>query len=359
MLELLMKRLILIVVGVFSLVVGYTTFRFYMPESALSRLKPTQPNEQISPPSGKWHVIANKIEQPFGQIQFIDEFQGWGVSTNSLWRTQDGGRTWNRVSAVPTMPTKGILQGTDVYYKVQFLNDRNGWLLRGSSLLHTDDTGRNWQEKEFPNTVIRSFHFTDPLRGWAVGGILTQTGRKEDTKESWRGAIYTTEDGGDTWREISTGIRLDHNWTLFDIWPINENKVWVVGDAILRSGNGGKTWKRVNIEDGVYGSPSKIQFNGERLGWITTNQGNRFLLTRDGGESWEVRQGPDDAGGVYNLIFVGEDTVWWVVNNIFHSNDGGKSWAKEMDGRFNYIYHIPGSKLILAVGDVLAVRPIQ
>lgn len=208
-------------------------------------------------------------------IAFKNASEGWilcersrfgaskGSNRSYLIRTQDGGKTWNRIDFhSPTEPrTKIFFDGKGDGYTVGEggllsglpLNEkpekRFGLPLRylimdgvavsgsrillvggGGSAIWTDDGGVNWQLSGFttarPDAKINSVAFIDDRRGWATGN---------------NGLILSTHDGGTSWKNESSGT----SFNLTDIVFTSELDGFVAGEngTILRSNDGGRTWK--------------------------------------------------------------------------------------------------------------------
>ncbi|MBN1208714.1 MAG: DUF1906 domain-containing protein [Myxococcaceae bacterium] len=133
---------------------------------------------------------------------FIDAAQGWLVGVDPLapgqlfvLETADGGRSWNE-QLVPT----SVLEKDSVYARAQvhFLDAQRGWLLGKvatsaafsvGELLRTEDGGKTWQRLPAPPAAGRIV-FIDGERGFMVGAPVAEK-------------LYATEDGGKSWRELS------------------------------------------------------------------------------------------------------------------------------------------------------------
>jgi photosystem II stability/assembly factor-like uncharacterized protein len=102
--------------------------------------------------SGKtWQKQNVSIVQPtLYSIYFIDENEGWaagrssvdgkGLSSNTqglLLHTGDGGNTWERIE----------LQEKDIYYQsVHFSTPEHGWLISNEKVYRTNDKGKSWEK---------------------------------------------------------------------------------------------------------------------------------------------------------------------------------------------------------------------
>jgi photosystem II stability/assembly factor-like uncharacterized protein len=238
-------------------------------------------------------------------IQFFDEKHGWGVTSQYVLRTEDGGTTWYNV----TPP--GI---TDFGYSPThyFLDRSHGWVVLPNQsdpsapgqLFRTSDGGAIWQESAFPAGTGGSFSFVDPNTGFFLAALDAGAGSE------WV-AVESTEDGGATWK------------TVFTHTPGAEQKP---GD--LPAG----------------GMKSGISFRDATHGWVTGNipMDNYIYLyySTDGGTTWTLQPAtiPSDLGtvmtGTYPPMFFGQEGIMPVtmvgnVTNlvIYKSSDGGVTWT--------------------------------
>jgi photosystem II stability/assembly factor-like uncharacterized protein len=249
--------------------------------------------------------------------------------------------------------------------RVQFINLTDGWLLEGNDLLHTKDGGKTWQKQETDQlNVIRAFHFLDKSIGWWVGAKLCLPKNDEEV-ESWHGVVYMTKDGGQTWDEMiiktKTKFHSRFSWHLLDIWSASSKDIWAVGDIILHSTDGGYTWAEteINRRHDIYGKPTHIQFTDSAIGWITTNQGNKYLITNDGGETWDIRLAPTETGGFTSLYYRNLSEAWGVAGNVYYSNDSGKTWLQVEKGKYIVIGYSKEGRTLWVGGNEIATYRSQ
>ncbi len=90
--------------------------------------------------------------------------------------TADGGRSWT------------LTEPPDIALSLFFLNESLGWMVGRNGVYRTEEAGRSWTSLRGPRGLLRVY-FLDEKRGWAVG---------------MRKSIYATDDGGRTWKHVST-----------------------------------------------------------------------------------------------------------------------------------------------------------
>jgi len=119
------------------------------------------------------------------------------VAELAVYRTQDGGQSWETV-LLPTNPSASDpLVGLPVAGYLDFLDPHTGWvalrLPSGSSfslgrLFATQDGGLTWEERSLP--LGGPAEFMDALRGWSAGGPSGDQ-------------LFQTPDGGRSWQPVS------------------------------------------------------------------------------------------------------------------------------------------------------------
>jgi photosystem II stability/assembly factor-like uncharacterized protein len=120
--------------------------------------------------------------------------------------------------------------------------------------------------KIYENRFISDNYFFDGKTGFLIGS---------------EGNIIKTEDTGQSWKAINSGV-VEHLW---DIEFLNRSIGFIVGDfgRILKSIDGGESWRKTNsgTQENIY----SIAFKNELEGWVGTESG--MMYTTDGGENWQ------------------------------------------------------------------------
>ena len=239
-------------------------------------------------------------------LEFVGPFYGWftvsqtltmNSSAADLYRTSDGGLTWER-SALP-------FDGDTHFHTASI-----GWLVGScctgapNQLYRTSDGGLTWEKQAIaPNPVDTGFDYHDyslPVFADARSGALAITLRDE-SYETTAVAFYRTQDSGETWQLAATlprppgpflpgpggsaGISIPAQVLTLDIWFVS------MGQSLDRTLDGGATWEEFP-QSGLPGFHARLQFVTADFGWSVLFKDNcgsdceLLARTFDGGQTW-------------------------------------------------------------------------
>jgi photosystem II stability/assembly factor-like uncharacterized protein len=181
-----------------------------------------------------WAPQTSGTDKHLFAVDFVDAEVGVAVGDwGTVVVTRDGGETWEGRS----LPNDVIL------YDVQMLDRSAGWIVGElGTVLRTEDGGSSWVERPSGiNKTLFGLYFADPQRGWLVG---------------LDGLIVHTDDGGATWQiqrgsnEVGTLEQVQFSQSVEDpslyAVAVTGERGFAVGEAgaIFTSGDGGRSWRR-------------------------------------------------------------------------------------------------------------------
>lgn len=273
-------------------------------------------NENLNPQSSlfKYPVTAGGV----GWVAGNSLGDGYGI----ILHTTDGGSRWERQGSEGEIPDVDLAT-------VSAVDVCNAWVVGGVSdgygvILRTQDGGKSWTRQgdkdQIPEVGILAIHAVNNSIAWAAGGDV----------------ILLTKDGGATWNKQAQGLATGYG--LFGVYASDANHVWVVGGCgdqscqdepgiILRSKNGGKTWKRTYHQKGELGG-YLISVHGLDSKTVWTVGNDTVLHTTDGGKTWQDKT-PAEGGGFYdwNGVFaVDNENIWFARDNDGIFKYDGSKW---------------------------------
>jgi photosystem II stability/assembly factor-like uncharacterized protein len=160
----------------------------------------------------------------------------------------------------------------------------------------------------------------------------------------------TSHDGGETW--VSKSMNTDCSMLLdIKMFDKNEGIVCAATDGdieksnalILRTSDGGNTWKKVYQSTRPFESTWKASFPTKNVGYVSLQSYNpdtlvkqqRVAKTIDGGKTWtEINLVEDTNAREFGIGFTDEKHGYvGTLDTGFETKDGGLTWKKVNLGR--------------------------
>lgn len=153
-----------------------------------------------------WSQI--KLDDEPVSMFFLDDSTGWMVGQRGIWKTEESGRTWKRISR----------QSNGKLLKVWFLDAMHGFAVgREKTVLESFDGGKSWKkvkaaEEPTGNKKIALYSqisFMNSQIGLIVGSAIPPTTRGFNTRARQVPTMtlqLQTLDGGKTWKPTSAPL---------------------------------------------------------------------------------------------------------------------------------------------------------
>ncbi len=191
---------------------------------------------------------------------FVGAYMGDG-----LYMTKDGGKTWRAVEAENEPEGEGTFKNHAVWaVKIALSNHKVVWAAHNQWVEKSVDGGETWIHI-LNSTMQRdcegcggdgdNFRFCRSVAIDPTDSEVVYVGTGGPWSSYPSGAIYKTEDGGETWEKMNQGNDFDHSVTDIDIDPQDSGIIWAVTSSfgvggwestLYRSGDGGETWTDIH-----------------------------------------------------------------------------------------------------------------
>ena len=216
-----------------------------------------------------------------------------------VFRTIDGGKTWERVLFTDENTGCSDLVMDPNNPRILFAGM---WPLAihtwgresggpGSGLFKSTDGGATWKRlsgRGLPARTTGKFALaiarSNSNRVYAM--IETGDGVPLEGKETDRGKLWRSDDGGENWRLVSYDRNMGgrtHYYFRTEVSPNNENEAYFLTGGFAVSIDGGETAKTVSFANSPGGDNHDI--------WIDPTNANRMAVANDGGVSLSVNRG--------------------------------------------------------------------
>lgn len=281
--------------------------------------------------------------------------------TKSIYRTIDGGVTWESV-----VVSNVLLDFTDVY----FTNANDGWVVAGvdgqtaGKLFKTNDGGATWQDLSSNVPDISS----NPLSSIRMNGNngIIGCAAGEFTTTNFPN-YYLTTDGGNTWiakNLPNPNIPFVSDFEIFRVSSNTESGTFQISgraggstNIIYNSTNNGASFSETLFDtQGIQNSPFDIFNIDDTVYWIPTLAPEK---STNGGSSWSSFSYHSNSPNMFSGFFETPNKGWIVGANssIYSTENGAISWTElqNIDGQpiLRDIFMSDG--IIWAVGENSAI----
>ena len=302
-------------------------------------------------------------------IYFVNEKTGWYVNGyGSMYKTIDGGETWTKV-----FENKGSF-----FRAIAFLDEKTGFLGTVGTdyfpnvtdtipLYKTTDGGVTWTPVAYTGPYVKGLCGMNIVKEMYINhGVadykyhIYAVGRVGSPAN-----MVVSHDGGNTW--VAHPMN-DVCKMLFDIRMLDKKTGFACAASdedisksnalILKTIDGGKTWKKVYQSTRPFETTWKVSFPTKKVGYVTIQSYNpdpsvtqqRIAKTVDGGETWaELNLANDATAREFGIGFIDENHGFvGTMSSGFETIDGGQTWQKIDLGRACNkirILHTPEGKM--------------
>ncbi|MEK6480353.1 glycosyl hydrolase [Catalinimonas sp. 4WD22] len=207
-----------------------------------------------------------------------------------IYKTTNGGESWEKVLYVDEKSgASGLtmdMTNPRILYAAFWEHQRYPWKVKsggeGSGIYKSTDAGESWEElteglPELMGKIGISVSRANPNRIWA-------------NIEAEEGGVYRSHDGGENWTLVSSDrVTQARSWYYMEVFadPQDEETVYVLNAPMLKSIDGGKTFKPVPTPHGDNHDLWVHPENNQQM--INANDGGANV-SFNGGSSWSTQE---------------------------------------------------------------------
>lgn len=275
-------------------------------------------------------------------LQGISLFDVWAVDTNIVWavgsnssiiKTNDGGKTWVRITSPQIPPATPLYSISMVGYNDIWISGESG------TVINSKDGGNTWSTFAtafFHSGLMQGIHAINSQTVYVVGGFPVSKG--------YRGFIARTADGGQTWDSIIPGNNYNqHEWIGVKAADMNHIVVYGQQSHYVFSSDAGTTWKNDSVPAAGGGGGADINCLAmlDAQTWWGAFDYDGIYNTSNSGTSW-TKQSSAGPGGMWllgidyydrNLAVIVAPSSSSPTGKIIKTSDGGKVWELKYNSR--------------------------
>ncbi len=246
----------------------------------------------------------------------------WGPnSERGLYRTRDGGQTWSKVLSIDD--DTGVIDvaidpAGRILYASAYQRRRRAFGFVGggptSALYRSLDGGESWNR------------LTEGLPDGDTGRIGVSISASHPNivyaiVENKEGGVFRSEDRGAGWTRVNKLNPRPMYYSQIRVDPTNPNKVWVLGSPLFVSIDGGKTFTSEGTAEKIHVDHHALWINPADPDHLMLGNDGGLYFSYDGGRNWDFIDNLPIAQ--YYAIGIDNRSPYWIYGG---TQDNG-SWA--------------------------------
>ena len=276
------------------------------------------------------HTVSHSSEHIQGNVAWaVGDADKNGYAT--IYKTTDGGETWNRPDANTTM-----LHGFNAE-NLYVVSDNDLWVIGShKTVLHTNDSANTWQQfTPFPDT-------NSSLGFYAISAL--------SPSDFWisgdNGMLIHTVDAAKHWTVVDPAL-FDYG-LIQGVNAVDAHTVYIVGAEkgsnngfVYRSTDNGQSWESIDLLKTSYGWIGVRSSDKDHI--LVYGTKGHYAITKDAGKSWNIHQivgGGENGADINDLAMLNHQT-WWNamdLNSIYFTDDSGVHWKRQKSNANDNMY---------------------
>ena len=288
-----------------------------------------------------------------------------------VYRTRDGGQTWQQVLKAPNASTGCASlsmdeKNPDVLYAALWDFRRKGWTFRSggesptapsaSALLVTRDGGQTWTEV----TPEKNKGFAQkPYGRIAVNVAPSDSQRIYAFVESPQSALYVSDDGGATWEARDRSqwmVWRPFYFARMTVDPNNADRVFKDDGNLILSEDAGRSFSVVGGFEGMHGDIHDVWVNPQNSKHVVSGDDGGLWQSHDGGSKWwkgenlplsqfyHVSVDDEDPYHVYGGL---QDNSSWIGDSAYPGGITNSRWENMYGGDGFWMFSDPADPAYL------------
>jgi photosystem II stability/assembly factor-like uncharacterized protein len=199
-----------------------------------------------------------------------------------LYRTQDGGETWEQVNFVSDragfVDVKFHPRDPNILFATSWERQRGPYYLEsggpGSALWKSSDGGDNWEKVTgggLPETMLGKMNVAFAPSYPRVMYLMVEAEAPEGSDEENLNGLYRSDDGGETWERMNDYNSRPFYYSEVVVDPANPDRVYF--SSLRFTEDGGRTMREMALA-------VHVDFHAI---WVDPNDPDRIVLGNDGG----------------------------------------------------------------------------
>ncbi len=217
-----------------------------------------------------------------------------GATTDrGIYKSEDGGKTWKKILYVDEntgcVDLNMDMNNPRILYAAMWDHRRLPWAVqsggKGCGLYKSTDGGETWEKIQngLPKELGKMAISVSRANSNKVYALVESDTQKE------QGGLFASNDGGGHWTRVSKDHRvISRAWYYIEVFADtkDENTVYVLGAAGLKSTDGGKTWSDIR---GTHGDFHQLWINPDNNKNVLISNDGGASITFNGGKSWSTQ----------------------------------------------------------------------